>query len=47
MLHVFFVLGGIDKETLESTEDAIENEQYKETGKLGYTRHRTKTNKQK
>ena len=32
---------------LENAEGAINNEQSRETGNIGYTRHRTKTNKQK
>jgi hypothetical protein len=30
---------------LEKTEGAIENGQSRDTGNIGYTRHRTKTNK--
>ena len=32
---------------LEKTEGAIKNRQSRETGNIGYTRHRTKTNKTK
>jgi hypothetical protein len=32
---------------LEKTEGAIENRKSRETGHIGYTRHRTKTNKTK
>ena len=32
-------------ETLEKTEVAIKNGQFRETGNVGYIRHRTKTNK--
>jgi len=32
---------------LEKTEGVIKNEQSKETGNFGYTRHRTTTNKAK
>jgi hypothetical protein len=34
------------KYTLEKTEGAIKNEQSRETSNIGYTRHKTKTNKQ-
>ena len=33
--------------TLENTEGGNKNEQFRETGNIGYTRHRTKTNKTK
>ena len=36
-----------DKYTLKKTEGAIKNGQFIETGNIGYTRHRTKTNKAK
>jgi hypothetical protein len=32
---------------LENTEGGNKNEQFRETGNIGYTRHRTKTNKTK
>ena len=32
-------------ETLEKTEGAVKNRHSRETGNIGYTRHRTKTNK--
>jgi hypothetical protein len=32
---------------IEKTEEAIKNGQSRETGNIGYTRHRTMTNKQK
>ena len=32
---------------LEKTEGAIKNGQFRETGNIGYTRHRKKTKKQK
>ena len=35
------------KYTLEKTEGAIKNEHFRNTGNIGYTRHRTKTNKEK
>jgi len=34
-------------ETLEKTEGAIKNEQSRDTGNIGHTRHRTKANKTK
>jgi hypothetical protein len=34
-------------ETLEKTEGAIKNEQSRETGNIGYTRHKRKANKKK
>jgi hypothetical protein len=37
----------IYKYTLEKTKGAIEKGQSRETGNIGYTRHRTKTNKTK
>jgi hypothetical protein len=33
--------------TVEKTEEAIKNGQSRETGNIGYTRHRTMTNKEK
>jgi hypothetical protein len=33
------------KETLEKTEGVIKNGKSRDTGNIGYTRHRTKTNK--
>ena len=33
--------------TLEKTEEANKNGQFRETGNAGYTRHKTKTNKAK
>ena len=33
------------KYTLEKTEGAIKNEQFRDSGNIGYTRHRTKTSK--
>ena len=35
----------IDEYTLEKTEGTIKNLQSRDTGNIGYTRHRTKTNK--
>ena len=35
------------KETLEKTEWAIKNVQYRDTGNIGHTRHKMKTNKTK
>jgi hypothetical protein len=35
------------KKTLEKTEGAIKNGQSRETGEIGYTKHKTKTIKQK
>ena len=35
------------KEMLEKTEEAIRNATFRDTGNIGYTRHRTKTNKTK
>ena len=37
----------LSKYTLEKTESVIKNGQSRDTGKLGYTRHRKKTNKAK
>jgi len=37
----------IYKKTLEKTEGEIKNEQSRETGNIAYTRHSTKTNKNK
>ena len=34
-----------NKYTLEKTEGVIKNEQSRDTGNIGYTRHMTKTNK--
>jgi hypothetical protein len=35
-----------NKQTIEKTEGVIKNEQSRDTDNIGYTRHRTKTNKQ-